>query len=63
MSHSIVKLRCFPAINLFLKKSTIDVYYEKDQNFMVNRVVLVDFPSTVLINFYGVIYTAISRVY
>ena len=45
------------------KKSTTDIYYEKNQNFMANRLVFLDFPSTVHTNFYGVIYTAISPVY
>ena len=48
--HSIVSWRCFSAINLFLKKSTIDIYYEKNQNFMANRLVFLDFPSTVHTN-------------
>ena len=60
--HSIVSWRCFSVINLFLKKSTIDIYYEKNQNFMANGLVFLDFPSTVHTNFYGVIYTDISRV-
>ena len=40
----------------------MDIYYEKNQNFMAIRLVFLDFPSTVHTNFYGVIYTAISRV-
>ena len=39
------------------------MYYEKNQNFMANRLVFLDFPSTVHTNFYGVISTAISPVY
>ena len=61
--HSIVNFRCFFPINLFLKKSTTVIYYEKNQNFMANRLAFLDFPSTVHTNFYGVIYTAISPVY
>ena len=31
-------------------QSTIDIYYEKNQNFMANRLVFLDFPSTVHTN-------------
>ena len=37
-------------INVFLKKSTIDIYYEKNQNFIANRLMFLDFPSTVHTN-------------